>query len=192
MNKEQHISIKTLGIMASDGSLLMQVIGDSLSFAELMRRDFWGLPMHGFGTHSSQIGGALERASWRDICTFHMKIEKSVLLTHIDSELFRLRSGWTNKSFRPLTTLTFRQLDCTLGSVVGCFLNADAEDAEMISLSCPETSPLAGWMWVSMPQMPRLELLAAWLELLWLSCEELSFRYSPSSSTASRPRLPTS
>lgn len=40
------------------------VIGDSLSFAELMRRDFWGLPMHG--------------------------------------------SGWTNKSFRPLTTLTFR------------------------------------------------------------------------------------
>ncbi|CAK9118097.1 unnamed protein product [Durusdinium trenchii] len=40
------------------------VIGETLSFADLMRRDFWGLPMHG--------------------------------------------SGWTNKSFRPLTTLTFR------------------------------------------------------------------------------------
>ncbi|CAJ1406672.1 unnamed protein product [Effrenium voratum] len=40
------------------------VVAESLSFAELMRRDFWGLPMHG--------------------------------------------SGWTNKSFRPLTTLTFR------------------------------------------------------------------------------------
>ena len=28
-----------------------------------------------------------------------------------------------------------------------------------------------------MPQIPRLELFAAWLELLWLSCAELSFRY---------------
>jgi len=63
----------------------MQVIGDSLSFAELMRRDFWGLPMHGFGTDSSQICGALERASWRDARTFHMKIETSNLLTHVDS-----------------------------------------------------------------------------------------------------------
>ncbi|CAE7451333.1 Tmtc4 [Symbiodinium natans] len=40
------------------------VVGEAFSFNELMRRDFWGLPMHG--------------------------------------------SGWTNKSFRPLTTLTFR------------------------------------------------------------------------------------
>eukprot|EP00439_Symbiodinium_sp_Y106_P056908 s3134_g8.t1 len=40
------------------------VVGETFSFNELMRRDFWGLPMHG--------------------------------------------SGWTNKSFRPLTTLTFR------------------------------------------------------------------------------------
>mmetsp|Transcript_26683 Transcript_26683/g.60233 ORF Transcript_26683/g.60233 Transcript_26683/m.60233 type:complete len:790 (+) Transcript_26683:30-2399(+) len=40
------------------------VVGETFSFHELMRRDFWGLPMHG--------------------------------------------SGWTNKSFRPLTTLTFR------------------------------------------------------------------------------------
>ena len=45
-------------------SIRPEVVGDALSFAELMRRDFWGLPMHG--------------------------------------------SGWTNKSFRPLTTLTFR------------------------------------------------------------------------------------
>ncbi|CAE7018907.1 unnamed protein product [Symbiodinium sp. CCMP2456] len=41
------------------------VVGETFSFNELMRRDFWGLPMHG--------------------------------------------SGWTNKSFRPLTTLTFRK-----------------------------------------------------------------------------------
>ncbi|CAE8722312.1 unnamed protein product [Polarella glacialis] len=40
------------------------VVGEEFSLAELMARDFWGLPMHG--------------------------------------------SGWTNKSFRPLTTLTFR------------------------------------------------------------------------------------
>eukprot|EP00933_Yihiella_yeosuensis_P038031 TRINITY_DN32005_c0_g1_i1.p1 TRINITY_DN32005_c0_g1~~TRINITY_DN32005_c0_g1_i1.p1 ORF type:complete len:815 (-),score=132.92 TRINITY_DN32005_c0_g1_i1:200-2644(-) len=40
------------------------VVAKEFSWAELMRRDFWGLPMHG--------------------------------------------SGWTNKSFRPFTTLTFR------------------------------------------------------------------------------------
>eukprot|EP00928_Gymnodinium_smaydae_P063797 TRINITY_DN4728_c0_g1_i1.p1 TRINITY_DN4728_c0_g1~~TRINITY_DN4728_c0_g1_i1.p1 ORF type:complete len:792 (+),score=141.78 TRINITY_DN4728_c0_g1_i1:198-2573(+) len=40
------------------------VVGETFSLAELLRRDYWGLPMHG--------------------------------------------SGWTNKSFRPLTTLTFR------------------------------------------------------------------------------------
>eukprot|EP00401_Gymnodinium_catenatum_P025607 CAMPEP_0117460330 /NCGR_PEP_ID=MMETSP0784-20121206/1947_1 /TAXON_ID=39447 /ORGANISM="" /LENGTH=806 /DNA_ID=CAMNT_0005253989 /DNA_START=1 /DNA_END=2418 /DNA_ORIENTATION=+ len=40
------------------------VVGAELSLAEFLRRDFWGLPMHG--------------------------------------------SGWTNKSFRPLTTLTYR------------------------------------------------------------------------------------
>lgn len=40
------------------------VVGEHFSLTELLRRDFWGLPMHG--------------------------------------------SGWTNKSFRPLTTLTFR------------------------------------------------------------------------------------
>merc|ERR1719343_428372 len=40
------------------------VVGAQFSLTELLRRDYWGLPMHG--------------------------------------------SGWTNKSFRPLTTLTFR------------------------------------------------------------------------------------
>jgi len=49
----------TVGIMRNPN-----VVGEEFSLSELMRRDFWGLPMHG--------------------------------------------SGWTNKSFRPLTTLTFR------------------------------------------------------------------------------------
>jgi len=40
------------------------VVGDAFSLHELLRRDFWGLPMHG--------------------------------------------AGWTNKSFRPLTTFTYR------------------------------------------------------------------------------------
>merc|ERR1719352_556823 len=40
------------------------VVSARFDLGELLRRDFWGLPMHG--------------------------------------------SGWTNKSFRPLTTLTFR------------------------------------------------------------------------------------
>lgn len=40
------------------------VVADEVTLAEIMRRDFWGLPMHG--------------------------------------------AGWTNKSFRPLTTWTFR------------------------------------------------------------------------------------
>mmetsp|Transcript_63076 Transcript_63076/g.112100 ORF Transcript_63076/g.112100 Transcript_63076/m.112100 type:complete len:797 (-) Transcript_63076:71-2461(-) len=54
-----YIMDDTVGIMRNPN-----VVGEEFSLTELLRRDFWGLPMHG--------------------------------------------SGWTNKSFRPLTTLTFR------------------------------------------------------------------------------------
>lgn len=33
----------------------IQVIGETLSFADLMRRDFWGLPMHGLDSETPEI-----------------------------------------------------------------------------------------------------------------------------------------
>ena len=31
--------------------LCPEVVGETFSFNELMRRDFWGLPMHGLDSH---------------------------------------------------------------------------------------------------------------------------------------------
>ena len=33
--------------------LRLEVVGETFSFNELMRRDFWGLPMHGLESHRS-------------------------------------------------------------------------------------------------------------------------------------------
>ena len=52
--------VTTLSSDAHAGARLLQkegfayvaeVVGEAFSFNELMRRDFWGLPMHGLGSH---------------------------------------------------------------------------------------------------------------------------------------------
>jgi len=111
------------------------VVGDVFSFSELMRRDFWGLPMHG--------------------------------------------SGWTNKSFRPLTTLTFRWnyllhgLDSCGFHVTNILLHCLT--SVLVGRAATTMLGLSGF-WAVLYLVCRADILAAILGLLalnaysWLFC----------------------
>lgn len=56
--------------------LSLEVVGATLSFAELMRRDFWGLPMHGSDALSIGYGTV-----WRFQLVYKVWLDQQVLPT---------------------------------------------------------------------------------------------------------------